>query len=438
MSREEIDVTTPDVITPRVRAGRSRRMDGLLWVVILGALSALGPLSNDAYLPGWPQIAASLHTSPSAVQLSLTACLLGLGLGQVLAGPISDALGRKLPLVAGLVLYVAASLLCAVASSIWLLVALRLVQGIGGATGIVLAAAIVRDRRAGLAAARLFAVLILITGLGPVLGPVMGGQILRFSRWPGIFVALAIVGGVMLLAVVFGLGESLPAEGRQRGGLAAMPSMFGRLLADRVFVGYMLASGLAFGAMFAYIAGSPFVLQDIHHLTPQQYSLVFGGNALGLVIAAQVSGRIVHRVGARLLLGVGVAGSAAGGLTVLGAVLAHAGLPALLAGMFIVVASVGLVMPNSMALALNDHGDMAGTAAALIGVAQYLTGAIVAPLAGLSGATAAVPMSVVMAVLSVGALLAFGTLVGIRTNRAAPLGTGRVPVRPTAVAAADD
>lgn len=383
---------------------------GYVWlVVVLGGLTALGPLSNDAYLPSWPALAADLDASASEVQLSLTACLVGLGFGQVIAGPVSDALGRRRPLIAGLVLYVVASLLCAVAPSIWALVGLRLVQGIGGATGIVIAAAIARDKYSGADAARLFSMLLLVTGLAPVLAPVGGAQVLRFTEWPGIFIALGLCGALMLLAA-FGTRESLPAERRQTGGLAAMPRIFRGLLGDRKFLGYTLACGMAFGAMFAYIAGSPFVLQEIHGMSPQAFSGVFAVNALGLVITAQVSGRIVHKVGPARLLGVGVASSAAGGVAVLAAVLADAGLPALLAGIFVVVASVGLVMPNSMALALGDHGHVAGAAAALIGLAQHLIGAIAAPFAGVAGAASAMPMAVTIAVLAVGGFVAHGLL----------------------------
>jgi MFS transporter, DHA1 family, multidrug resistance protein len=416
-------------------ARRGRRDGGLVWVLILGALAALGPLSNDAYLPSWPQISADLHAPASAVQASLTACLLGLCVGQLIAGPISDALGRRLPLVVGLAIYTGASLLCAGAPSIWVLVGLRLLQGIGGATGIVVGSAIVRDRRTGMAAARLFALLILITGLGPVLGPVGGAQILRFSHWPGIFVALAVIGGVVLLAVVFLLGETLPAEQRRNGGLAAMPGDAAGLLSDRVFVGYMLSSGLAFGAMFAYIAGSPFVLQSLHHLTPQEFSAVFSVNALGLVIAAQGGGRLVRRIGSRVLLGAGSAASAGGGLIVLAAVLTHSGLPLLLVGLFILVSSVGLIMPNAIALALNDRGHLAGTAAALIGSAQYLAGALVAPLAGVSGATADVPMAVVIAVLAIGGLVSFTLLVQDRRPPAALPVPGTIKATPSAIQA---
>lgn len=395
--------------TGTVHTGDSRASH-VRFIVILGALTALGPLSNDTYLPGFPDIARDLHASASATQLTLTACLVGLGAGQLVAGPLSDALGRRRPLIAGLLLFVVASLLAAVAPSIWLLVLLRLLQGIGGATGIVIAAAVVRDRHTGPAAARFFSLLLLVTGLAPVLAPVIGGQLLRWTSWQGIFVALAVAGAAMTAAVAVGLPETLPVERRQSGGLRAMVPIFRRLLADRVFVGYVLSCGFGFAAMFAYIAGSPFVLQVIHNMTPQEYSGVFAINALGLVVAAQISGRIVGRVGPRRLLAVGVTSSAVGGLIVLAAVLAGAGLVPLLVGLFVVVSSVGLIMPNSMALALGDYGQVAGTAAALIGLAQHLIGAAAAPFAGVAGTGNATPMAVVIAILGVATLLSFALL----------------------------
>ncbi|MBO3732087.1 multidrug effflux MFS transporter [Glycomyces niveus] len=379
-------------------------------VVVLGALTALGPLSNDAYLPSWPQLSADLGASASAVQLSLTACLVGLGFGQVIAGPISDALGRKVPLLAGLALYVVTSVLCAVAPDVWTLVGLRLLQGIGGATGIVIAAAIGRDKYNGADAARLFAALMLVTGIAPVLAPVGGAQLLRFMEWPGIFIALAACGALMLLAVGFGFRESLPAERRQTGGLAATPRVFAGLLGDRRFLGYTLAAGFAFGAMFAYIAGSPFVLQELHGMSPQMFSAVFAVNALGLVIAAQVSGRIVHKTGPLRLLRIGTASSAVGGVVVLAGVLADAGLPVLLAGIFVVVSAVGLVMPNSMALALADNGDNAGAAASLIGLATHLFGGLAAPFAGVAGAANALPMAASIAALAVAGFASLAVL----------------------------
>lgn len=291
------------------------------------------------------------------------------------------------------------------------MVALRLLQGIGGAIGIVIANAIVRDRYSGEAAGRLFSLLLLIAGLAPVFAPIVGGQVLRFATWPWIFISLAALAAMMVAVVAFALPETLPAERRQGGGLRAVGPTFTLLLSDRLFVGYMMACGFSFSAMFDYIAGSPFVLQDIHGFSPQSYSMVFAVNAVGLVGAAQVSGHIVHRVGPRRLLGVGVAGSAIGGLVVLLSVLAGNGLILLLAGMFVVVASVGLVMPNAMALALQDNGEVPGSAAALMGLAMYFTGALSAPLAGIAGSTNALPMAISIALLGAAALVSFFVLI---------------------------
>ncbi len=379
-------------------------------IVILGALVALGPLSTDAYVPGLPQLTRDLSASASSAQLTITACLLGLAVGQLLAGPLSDALGRRRPLLAGLALYTVAGLLCATASDVWVLVALRLAQGIGGAFGIVIANAVVRDRTTGAAAARFFALLMLVAGVAPVFAPIAGGQLLRVSSWQGIFVALAALSAVILLVSLTALPETLPPVQRRPGGMRAIRPVFTRLLADRVFTGYVLANGFAFAAMFAYISGSPYVLQDIHGLSPQAYSAVFAVNALGLVAAAQLSARLVHRAGARTLLTTGLAGSATGGVGVLLATVTGHGLAPLLAALFISVTSLGLVMPNAAALALQDHGDRAGSAAALLGFCQFLIGGTLAPLAGAAGTRTAIPMGVVMAVLGCLSLLAYLTL----------------------------
>lgn len=397
--------------TTRLSAVGESRGSLVRYIIILGSLTALGPLSIDAYLPGLPQLTADLNTTAFSTQLSITSCLIGLGVGQLIGGPVSDAFGRRRPLLFGLGLYLVTSLLCAVATSIWMMIALRLLQGIGGAIGIVIANAVVRDRHSGDAAVRLFSLLLLIAGLAPAFAPILGGQLLRFTTWSGIFIALAALAVVMVAAVAFALPETLPTERRQGSGLRAIGPIFGLLLSDRVFVGYMMACGFSFSAMFAYIAGSSFVLQEIHGFSPQIYSMVFGVNALGLVLAAQVSGRIVHRVGPRALIGVGVAGSAFGGLAVLLSVLVGDNLILLLTGMFIVVASVGLTMPNSMALALQNNGEVAGSAAALMGLAMYFTGALSAPLAGLAGSGNALPMAVTIAVLGIVALISFFLLI---------------------------
>jgi len=404
---------------------RSGRAGDARLIVILGALVALGPLSIDAYVPGLPKLTRDLGASVSGAQLTITACLVGLAVGQLLAGPLSDALGRRRPLIAGLALYTAAGLSCALAADVWTLVGLRLVQGIGGACGLVIANAVVRDRTSGAAAARFFALLTLVAGVAPVLSPIAGGQLLRVTGWQGIFVALAAISGVMILVTLVSLPETLPPARRRRGGLQAIRPVFAGLLADRGFTGYVLANGFAFASMFAYISGSPYVLQDIHGLSPQGYSGVFAVNALGLVAAAQVSGRLVHQVGARALLATGLTGSAAGGVGVLLATATDAGVVPLLLALFVAVTSVGLVLPNAAALALQDHGEHAGSAAALLGCTQFLIGGALAPLAGAGGTRTAVPMGLVMAVLGCLSLLVYIAL----TRNTRPNGAAGVPDR---------
>lgn len=368
-------------------------------LLILGALSAFAPLSIDMYLPALPALGRGFGVSAAQVQLTLSACLLGLALGQLVAGPLSDALGRRRPLLVGVAAYTVASLLCVLAHSVGALVAVRFVQGLAGAAGIVIARAVVRDRYAGVAAARYFSLLMLVNGLAPILAPIIGGQLLRVTSWRGVFVVLAAIGALLLLATASGLDETLAPADRHTGGLPATLATFRRLLADRFFVGYALSSGLSFAAMFAYIAGSPFVLQDIYGLSPQLFSLVFGVNALGIMAASQINGRLVDRAPLPRLLAVGLAMTALGGIAVLAAVLGHVGLIGVTPALCVVVSSQGIVLPNATSLALSGHPRTAGSASALLGVLQYVIGAAAAPLVGVGGTATALPMAAVIAAL---------------------------------------
>jgi MFS transporter, DHA1 family, multidrug resistance protein len=384
-------------------------------VLILGALTAFGPLSIDMYLPSLPSLSRDLGASASAAQLTLSACLLGLALGQVVAGPLSDTLGRRRPLLAGLGAYALVSVLCAVAPSVNVLVALRLVQGVAGAAGIVIARAIVRDKYTGIAAARFFSRLMLVSGIAPIAAPLIGGLILRFTSWRGVFIVLAVVVTSVLLAAATGLAESLPADRRQSGELRTTLTTFRRLLTDRAFVGYALSCGLAFAAMFSYISGSPFVIQDIYGLSPQAFSFIFGTNALGIGIAGQISGRLVGRVSPRRLLAGGLTATAVGGAALLLMVIGHIGLVGILPALFVVVASIGMVLPNATALALADHPRTAGSASALLGVLQFAIGAAAAPLVGVAGSGTALPMALIIALLGISALMTF-VLLGRRST----------------------
>jgi DHA1 family bicyclomycin/chloramphenicol resistance-like MFS transporter len=239
------------------------------------------------------------------------------------------------------------------------------------------------------------------------------------TDWRGVFVVLAGIGVLLLVAAAAGLAETLPPGRRRTGGVRATGSAFRELLADRVFVGCIGAAGLAMAGMFGYIAGSSFVLQEVYRLSPQTFGFVFGMNACGIVALSQLSRLLVRRVGPRRLFGAGVLAAAAGGVGLLVAVLAGAGLPGILPALFVVVASIGLITPNAAALALAGHASTAGSASALLGTAQLLIGAAVAPLVGLAGAGTAVPMAVVICAADLAALVTFAVLVKPPSGQAA-------------------
>jgi DHA1 family bicyclomycin/chloramphenicol resistance-like MFS transporter len=364
----------------------------------------------DTYLSALPEIGDDLDASAASVQLTVTACLLGLASGQLVAGPLSDRLGRRRPLLVGLVGYTLASLLCAVAPSVWVLVVLRLAQGLCGAAGIVIARAIVRDLHEGVAAARAFGLILVVTGLAPILAPVVGAGVLHVTSWRGIFVVLAGAGALIGLAAAFALPESLPRARRRSDGLRRTLRVYGDLFRDRWFVGHGLATGFVFGAMFAYIAGSPFVLQDIYGLSPLGFALVFGLNALGIIVASILSSRVVGRVAPRSLLVAGLVQACAGAALLLLAVVLDLGVVVVCLALFTSVSSVGLVAPNATALALSDHPETAGSASALLGLMQFVVGAVAAPLVGVAGAEDALPMAITIAVLTSAAIVEFALL----------------------------
>lgn len=377
-----------------------------LWIVlVLGLLSAFGPLSIDMYLPALPSLAKDLNTNASLAQLSLTACLLGLSLGQLLSGPQSDIRGRRFPLLIGLIIYAISSLLCTITPTIWLLILLRFIQGVAGAAGIVISRAIVRDLYSGSEMTKFFALLMLVNGAGPILAPIVGGQILQFTSWRGVFFVLSIVGFVMLLAVFFGLPETLPKQNRTQAGIGNILSTFQNLLGDSTFMGYALPQGFVVAAMFAYISGSPFVIQNIYGASPQLFSLFFAINGLGIIIAGQITGRLSGLIKLTKLFVTGLILATLGGLSLLLMILIGAGLPAILPPLFVVVSSVGIVSTSGSSLAMENYGKSAGSASALLGLLSFVFGAIVAPLVGLGGSNTAVPMGIIIAAAEICSLL---------------------------------
>jgi MFS transporter, DHA1 family, multidrug resistance protein len=378
-------------------------------LVVLGALSAFGPLSTDMYLPGLPSMARDLGARPSVAQLTLSACLIGLALGQLMAGPISDALGRRRPLLIGLGAYIVASVLCAAAPSIVPLLIVRFIQGLAGAAGIAIARAIVRDRSRGVAAARAYALLMVVTGLGPIVAPVAGGLLLHVTDWRGIFVTLALIGVLLLVSSAALVPESLACGARHVGGLRTTRSAFGVLVRDRRYVAHTLAGALSFGALMAYIASSPFVLEQIHGLSPQTFSLVFALNGSGILLGRQLGSTFVGRFGPATVMQAGLLcqGSAAVGVLLL--TLFAPRLAPLLVCLFLAVGSIGMIMPMATALAMEDHPERAGSASGILGFVQFLVGSTVAPLVGVAGPGSAVPMAIAIPACSLAGLAALAT-----------------------------
>ncbi|MFI8874509.1 Bcr/CflA family multidrug efflux MFS transporter [Streptomyces sp. NPDC055243] len=396
---------------PAAAALTARRRTGLMVTLVLGGLTAVPPLSMDMYLPALPEVTRSLHTSAATAQLTLTACLTGMALGQLVVGPMSDKWGRRRPLLIGLLVYILATAICALAPTVELLVGFRLLQGLAGAAGIVIARAVVRDLYDGVEMARFFSTLMLISGVAPIVAPLIGGQVLRFTDWHGIFVVLTAI-GIALTAVVWRcLPETLAPEKRHSGGTVEALRTMKSLLADRVFTGYMIAGGFAFAALFAYISASPFVIQEIYGASPQTFSLLFGVNSIGLIIVGQINGKIlVGRVSLDKALAFGLAVivlAAAALLLMTSGVFGDVGLFPVAAGLFVLMSAMGLAMPNTNALALMRTPHAAGSASALLGTSSFLVGAIASPLVGIAGEATAVPMAVVQLVCALAAIACF-------------------------------
>jgi DHA1 family bicyclomycin/chloramphenicol resistance-like MFS transporter len=407
--------STPDVSRAAVPikepAARALRRTGLLVTLVLGGLTATPPLAMDMYLPALPEVTKSLNAPAATVQLTITTCLVGMALGQLVVGPMSDRWGRRRPLLTGLAVYVVATVLCALAPTVESLVAFRLAQGLAGAAAIVIARAVVRDLYDGVAMARFFSTLMLISGVAPIVAPLIGGQILRFTDWRGVFAVLTVL-GVLLFGVVWAkFPETLAPAERHSGGIGeALRAMRG-LLADGAFSGYMLAGGFAFAALFAYISASPFVIQEIYGASPQTFSMLFGLNSVGLVIVGQINGKVlVGRVSLDRVLAVGLAivilAATALLLMSLG-VFGEVGLAPVAAALFVLMSAMGITLPNTQALALMRVKHAAGSASALLGTSAFLVGAIATPLVGIAGEHTAVPMAVVQLAAALVALACF-------------------------------
>ncbi len=351
-------------------------------------MTALGPFTIDMYLPALPDIAAALDSTASGAQLTITGTLVGLALGQLVIGPLSDSLGRKRPLVAGIALHVASSLVAVFATSIAMLGAVRVLQGVGAAAAAVVTMAMVRDLFSDKAVAVVISRLMLVLGVAPVIAPSVGGALLVALDWRGIFVVLALVGVSIALVAVLALPETLPRERRRPGGLLPVVRTYRALLRDRTFVALTFASSIVMAALFAYVSGAPFVYQDQFGLDQQQFAIVFSAGAFSMIGATQLNVRLLRRWSPQQIVQASLTAAVTFGIVAV--VVAHfqiGGLPGFVAALWIMLGAVCFVLPNAPALALTRNGEAAGTAAALLGSMQYAVGAVVAPLVGLLGNT---------------------------------------------------
>ncbi|WP_129932117.1 MULTISPECIES: multidrug effflux MFS transporter [unclassified Pseudomonas] len=390
----------------------------LRMVLILGALSAFGPLAIDFYLPAFPAMAQAFATDEKHVQATLAAYFLGLSIGQLAYGPVADRFGRRKPLMFGVTLFTLASLACAYSPNLDTLVVARFIQALGGCAGMVLSRAIVSDKCDPVASAKVFSQLMLVMGLAPILAPMLGGVLVNLAGWQSIFLALSLFSAGCLLAVSLGLPESLP-EHIPRQPLSGALRQYLRLLADRVFLGHALTGGIAIAGMFAYIAGSPFVFIKLYGVPAEHYGWLFGTNAAGFILVAQVNARLLAKRGPAFLLGRAVWLYLVAGLVLLGvAALRPAQLWPLLVPLFICIASLGCIIPNASACAMSGQGARAGSASALMGCVQFSVAAGAAALVGLLHDGSAVPMAIVISLC--GALVVSVALLTRRLQAKAP------------------
>jgi len=370
-------------------------------ILVLGALSAFGPLAIDFYLPAFPAMALAFGTDEQHVQMTLAAYFLGLSIGQLAYGPVADRFGRRIPLLTGVGLFTAASLACAFAPNLEWLIGARFIQALGGCAGMVIARAVVSDKCDAVGSAKVFSQLMLVMGLAPILAPMLGGLLVNTTGWQSIFLVLTFFSALVGLAVALGLPESMPAH-VPRQPLSGALRQYGRLLADPVFLGHALTGGIAIAGMFAYIAGSPFVFIKLYGVPPEHFGWLFGANAAGFILVAQVNARMLAKRGPAFLLTRTVWIYVGAGLALLAVTSMHtAQLWPLLIPLFICISSLGCILPNASACAMNGQGARAGSASAMLGCLQFSVAAGAAALVGVLHDGSAVPMAMVISLCGI-------------------------------------
>ncbi|WP_144763499.1 multidrug effflux MFS transporter [Curtobacterium sp. 9128] len=391
------------------------RAQRLVYVFVLGALTALGPFTIDLYLPAFPSLKEQFGVTDGAVQLTLTATTLGFAVGQLLVGPWSDKVGRRLPLIVATTVHIAASIGASLAPDIELLAVFRVLQGMGAAAGGVVAMATVRDLFGGKPLVRMLSRLAMVNGLAPILAPLIGSQMLRVVSWRGIFVFLACYGLAVVIASILLIVETLPPARRQEAGHSTMRQRYRALFRDRIFVGVALIGAMVFSGLFSYLSASPFLFQDVFGLNAQQYGLLFAVNSIGVVLGVQISSRVAQRVGPQWILACSTATLFLASTAIIVLDLLGAGLVGVLIPLWFFIAACGFSFPLVQVIGLAAHGKEAGTAASVLGALNFGVAGLVSPIVGWLGISHAAPMAAVMACTSAVAIVLLWTVVRPRT-----------------------
>lgn len=371
--------TAPIMLHPGDSIPPRRRV---LYIILLGALTALGPFTIDLYLPAFPVLEADFQTTAAAIQLTLTGTMLGFALGQLIVGPLSDKVGRRVPLLAVTALHVVASVAAAVAPTLELLSITRVFQGAGAAAGGVVAAAIVRDLFGGRRLVVMLSRLALVSGAAPVVAPLIGSVLLLVMPWRGIFLVLAIYGAVMLLSAFFLIPETLPPARRHAQGSTTIWQRYRSVFSDRVFIGVLIIGAMAFSGLFSYLSASPFLFQGEYAFTPQQYGILFAVNSVGLVVGVQIASRLAARYGPQWVLAWSTGALAVSAVLIIVGDQLGLGMWGTIIPLFLFMTSCGFTFPCAQVLALDRHGKAAGTAQSIIGAANFGVAGVVSPLVG--------------------------------------------------------
>ncbi|CAN7612638.1 multidrug effflux MFS transporter [Paenibacillus sp. LjRoot56] len=379
--------------------------------LILAAFSALGPFTVDMYLASLPQIMDFFGSNASMIQASLTASLLGLGLGQMVMGPLSDRYGRRTPLLIAMILYIVSSFGCALVPNIESFIVLRFVQGGAASAGLVISRAIARDRYNGVELTKFISLLTMISNVAPLISPNAGSVVTSFGSWVGVFVFLGLLGILLTGITTWGLEESLPVQHRVQGNFKELMRNYSLLFHDRTFMGYALVNGILFAGVFAFVAGTPFIYQNIFGVSPGIFSILFAMNGLAIMIGAQIVKRVAGQLTERSIFRFGLTLSFISTFAILITVLSQGSLLAVFVSTFLFAVSIGIIGPVSITLAMESHGQMAGSASAVIGTFQFALGAVTSPLVGIAGEYSAIPFGIVIFTTSLLAIVSYIVLI---------------------------